>query len=219
MYKIRGSDNNEYGPITADQVRQWIRENRLNQSSLVERVDAPGWKPLGQFPEFADALHLGGAGPVTASFTPAASDPVAAAARLRTPAILLIVFAVLGLLFTLAGPFMKAFWVDTMLGFFDSMNVPLQPEQRSQMEAAKTAGLGLQDIFGLALGLGVNAVMLVGALKMMKLQSWEGTLGHVQVALRRERADVGIDRLRHECAPVESETCSVGRPSPVDRHK
>ena len=174
MYKIRGADNNEYGPITADQVHQWIRENRLNRASLAEDVGSPGWRALAEFPEFAAALGGTGSAPPAAAYVaaPVVEDPATIIERLKIPAILLVILGVLGLLFTVAGPFLKAFWVDTMLDFFAKMNVQIPADQKAQMEAAKTAGLGLGDYLGLALGLVVNTVILVGGHKMMKLQSW-----------------------------------------------
>jgi hypothetical protein len=53
MYKVIGADGKEYGPITAEQVRQWIRERRLNNQSLIQPEGETGWKPLSFFPEFA----------------------------------------------------------------------------------------------------------------------------------------------------------------------
>ncbi len=56
MYSIIGADGRQYGPITADQLRQWIAEGRANAQSQVLAEGAAEWKPLGQFPEFASAL-------------------------------------------------------------------------------------------------------------------------------------------------------------------
>ncbi len=56
MYRIRGSDQKEYGPISADQLRQWIAQNRANGQTLVQADGAAEWKPLAQFAEFANAL-------------------------------------------------------------------------------------------------------------------------------------------------------------------
>ena len=56
MYKILGSDQKEYGPVSADQIRAWLAERRLNADSLVLPEGAGDWKPLGQWPEFASAL-------------------------------------------------------------------------------------------------------------------------------------------------------------------
>lgn len=57
MYKIVGGDQKQYGPVTADEVRHWIADGRLNAQSLAWSEGATEWKPLGSFPEFADALR------------------------------------------------------------------------------------------------------------------------------------------------------------------
>lgn len=52
MYKIIGADQREYGPVSADQIRQWIREGRANANTLCQAEATPGWRPLSTFPEF-----------------------------------------------------------------------------------------------------------------------------------------------------------------------
>lgn len=70
-YKIIGGDGQQYGPITADELRQWIAEGRLNGQSLVQSEGASEWKPLGRFPDFADALNpLAAPPPIFAPVTP-----------------------------------------------------------------------------------------------------------------------------------------------------
>ncbi|HTY88210.1 MAG TPA: DUF975 family protein [Candidatus Acidoferrum sp.] len=56
MYLIIGGDQKEYGPITADELRQWIAEGRLNAQSRVKAESDAGWRPLSAFPEFANSL-------------------------------------------------------------------------------------------------------------------------------------------------------------------
>lgn len=56
MYKIRGVDEKEYGPVSAEQVRQWIAEGRANSQTFVQGPESTEWKPLGLFPEFAGAF-------------------------------------------------------------------------------------------------------------------------------------------------------------------
>ena len=56
MYKILGTDNKEYGPVSAEQLRQWIVEGRANRSTLAQGEGATGWKPLSLFPEFSATL-------------------------------------------------------------------------------------------------------------------------------------------------------------------
>jgi uncharacterized protein YbjT (DUF2867 family) len=50
MYKIIGADQKEYGPVTAEQVRQWVREGRANMGTIARFEEGP-WKPLSTFPD------------------------------------------------------------------------------------------------------------------------------------------------------------------------
>lgn len=56
MYKILGADQREYGPVTADQLRQWITEGRANSQTMVQGPDSTEWKPLSSFVEFAGVM-------------------------------------------------------------------------------------------------------------------------------------------------------------------
>ncbi|MBI2946447.1 MAG: hypothetical protein HYY23_02300 [Verrucomicrobia bacterium] len=56
MYRIIGGDQLEYGPVSADQIRQWILEGRANRDTRAKIDGANEWKTLGSFAEFADAL-------------------------------------------------------------------------------------------------------------------------------------------------------------------
>ena len=56
MYRLIGADGREYGPITADQVRQWIAEHRANGQTKARAEIATEWKTLADFPEFSPAL-------------------------------------------------------------------------------------------------------------------------------------------------------------------
>jgi hypothetical protein len=51
-YKIRGADGNEYGPLEAAQVRQWIAETRVERRTPVFCAGATGWTSLDALPEF-----------------------------------------------------------------------------------------------------------------------------------------------------------------------
>ena len=53
MYKILGGDGKEYGPITADTVRQWVNEGRANRHTQVRPEGAAQWQALATLPEFA----------------------------------------------------------------------------------------------------------------------------------------------------------------------
>jgi len=58
MYKVIGNDKKEYGPVSAEMIREWIKQGRLNRQTLIQPADATQWKPLGQQPEFAADLSL-----------------------------------------------------------------------------------------------------------------------------------------------------------------
>src|SRR6185503_13257672 len=55
MYRLVGVDQKEYGPVTAEQVRHWIKEGRANAGTITRFEEGP-WKLLATFPEFAGDL-------------------------------------------------------------------------------------------------------------------------------------------------------------------
>ena len=52
-YKIIGADGRQYGPISADQIRQWIAEGRVESRTPVFTDGARDWTFVGLLPEFA----------------------------------------------------------------------------------------------------------------------------------------------------------------------
>jgi len=72
MYKIIGGDRKEYGPVTADELRAWVAEGRLNGQSLAQAEGEQEWKPLASMAEFAAALsaQAGHAGPAATAAAP-----------------------------------------------------------------------------------------------------------------------------------------------------
>jgi hypothetical protein len=79
MFNIVGADGNKYGPVTADQLRQWIHQGRVNGRTQAQAEGAAEWKPLADFPEFATLFNPAGTGapPLQTSLTPppAAAPP------------------------------------------------------------------------------------------------------------------------------------------------
>jgi uncharacterized membrane protein len=62
-YTIIGGDRKPYSAVTADNIRSWIAEGRLNAQSLAKEETDVEWRPLSAFPEFADALAAASAPP------------------------------------------------------------------------------------------------------------------------------------------------------------
>lgn len=177
MYRVKGADQKEYGPVTAEQVRQWIQEGRLNRYSLLQKEGDPAWKPMEQHPEFGDLLTattpsspsapaISGGG--NSGFTGVVADPQRAASQLKVPAILILVLAGIGAVLSVAGLFIKGAILEAVL----NAGIPFDPNIRTQLEQSRAAGIGVSEIFQAVLGLGINVLVIVGALKMLRLQSW-----------------------------------------------
>jgi TM2 domain-containing membrane protein YozV len=78
MYKIIGKDGQQYGPVTAEQLRVWITENRANVQTLAQAEGSAEWKPLSAFAEFAADLKAAppsGTAPPTITAPPSTSNP------------------------------------------------------------------------------------------------------------------------------------------------
>ncbi len=56
MYKIIGGDGKEYGPVTAEVVREWIAQGRALPQTKVLSEGATEWKALSDLREFGPAL-------------------------------------------------------------------------------------------------------------------------------------------------------------------
>ena len=56
MYRIIGADGKEYGPVSAEIVRQWIAQGRANPQTKVRPEASTDWKLLWELPEFTADL-------------------------------------------------------------------------------------------------------------------------------------------------------------------
>lgn len=56
MYRIIGADGKEYGPVSVELLRQWVREGRVNGETQVQAEGSAEWKPLATYPELADLV-------------------------------------------------------------------------------------------------------------------------------------------------------------------
>jgi TM2 domain-containing membrane protein YozV len=72
MYRIIGKDGQQYGPVSAEQLRGWIAENRANAQTLAQTDGTQDWKPLSAFPEFAADLKPP---PASATMPPTITSP------------------------------------------------------------------------------------------------------------------------------------------------
>jgi hypothetical protein len=65
VYKIIGADGKEYGPISAEVLRQWLAEGRADRQTKVLPEGATEWKTVADLPEFATAPPSAVAPPAT----------------------------------------------------------------------------------------------------------------------------------------------------------
>lgn len=130
MFNIIGADGSKYGPVTVDQLRQWIHEGRVNGRTQAQAAGSTEWKPLADFPEFAEIFSQpGGVPPIRPSLTAAPSltpppDPEKLIAEVlaRNPRI------AIGSCFSRAWNLVtEKFWLTVGVGFICMLltNVPL----------------------------------------------------------------------------------------------
>ena len=79
MYKIIGGDGREYGPVSAEVMRQWIGEGRMNGETRIQE-EGGEWKTLAESPEFAAALAAQAGPPAASPVAPATPPPFSAGA-------------------------------------------------------------------------------------------------------------------------------------------
>jgi TM2 domain-containing membrane protein YozV len=58
MYKIIGADGKEYGPVSAEQLRDWVQQGRVSLQTQARREESTDWKPLSGFPEFSTSPNV-----------------------------------------------------------------------------------------------------------------------------------------------------------------
>lgn len=66
IYKIIGNDGQEYGPVTGEQMRQWIAEGRADTRTPVFVGGAKDWNFIGLLPEFAGCFAASATPPTIA---------------------------------------------------------------------------------------------------------------------------------------------------------
>lgn len=76
MFKIIGADQREYGPVSVEQLRQWVIEGRANAQTQVRREEETDWRPLSAYPEFEEVLRAAAAPPASSLRTGPSLAPV-----------------------------------------------------------------------------------------------------------------------------------------------
>lgn len=156
MYRIIGADGKEYGPITTEQLKQWVAEGRANAQTKVLPEGATEWKTLAELPELATAAAIA---PLP---QPAYQPGVAAATdQVNGPAIGLIVTAALNILLSLIRI------LGAIVGFGMSA---MQHTGNREIDRIISMSGAIGGVFG-AVGVLCAVVILMGGIKMRKLEN------------------------------------------------
>ena len=156
MYKIIGADGKEYGPITVEQLKQWLAEGRVNAQTQVLAEGAADWKPLSEFPELTTA-----AVPSPATTAPAFQPGgVLVTDQVNGPAIGLIVTAILG------------FMLQLLALVINVLGVSIGTMQSGRNEAWANLFSGTIGIVSSIVTIAVAGLILYGAMKMKKLEGY-----------------------------------------------
>jgi hypothetical protein len=138
MYRIIGADQKEYGPITADQLRQWIAEGRVNAQTKVQTEGAGVWKTVSELPEFAALL------PTVAPFAAGAPTSIAMApptAKSNQLALWAMITGIISLLCCqILGP------VSLILGIVALSQIKHNPQQKGSGFAIAGIVLGILSL-------------------------------------------------------------------------
>ena len=95
MYRIIGADGKEYGPVSLEQLKDWVAAGRVNGQTQVKPEGSADWKRASELPEMAGFLPPPPAPAGARAGAPSVITPVPAQARKTNP--LAITSFVLGL--------------------------------------------------------------------------------------------------------------------------
>lgn len=157
MYKIIGADGKEYGPVTIEQLRQWLSEGRVNLQTRVLAEGTTDWKNLGEVPELSGIMPAAPPG-----FSAINADQSTALQLIRGPAIFILVLAILNILTSVLG----LVWGAVQDQILDISTMPAESvefQKKINMFFSVPANI---------LGGSLAITCLLGSLSMMKLKSY-----------------------------------------------
>ena len=146
-FYFKSNDGEEYGPISASDVREWQNQGRMNNESLVRYSNSRDWKPLSDFSELNSPTPTQQGGQ---DFQPHRGS-------------MILTFGIIGV--ACCFPFGIAAWV---MGHSDIKSIDsgvMDPSGRSMTNGGKICGI--ISVIITVLGCGINALSLLTALSEM----------------------------------------------------
>lgn len=165
MYKIIGADQKEYGPVTIDQIRQWITEGRANGQTLVQAEGSTEWKPLASFHELSALFPAAPSPAFGAPITPVPpqADPIR---RLGAPGIALIVLGSLIILGSIGD------LVFSMRGSGQSMPQIGNPQVDQILRSLEGGMRGPMAIFWALVHTAAGVLILMAGVRLRQARSY-----------------------------------------------
>ena len=170
-YTVIGGDQKEYNLVSAEDMRKWIAEGRLNANTLAKAEGDVEFRPLGGFPEFVAALAAAAKGPTPAqapSLPAGGGNRDAALQQVKGPAIALKVTAILNILLAVWSLVKLTFFHVNFQQLFAGIPEFNDPQIQSLLNLAYGPLGVMSDLFGLA----ISILVLIGASKMQSLRSY-----------------------------------------------
>lgn len=164
MYKIVGTDQREYGPVTRETILEWIAQGRANAKTIAKFEDG-AWKPLRTFEEFQSALGASAKAPLieTTVVSSAPEAPpfsgVGSQRNTNVSAVLGIVFPIVCCCCAYIGPIL-----GIVFSFIGLSQIRANPNKYSTSDALPKIGIGI-SIFVLILH-------IIGTILDSQLQKW-----------------------------------------------
>ena len=146
-FYFKSNDGEEYGPISASDVREWQNQGRMNNESLVRYSNSRDWKPLSDFSELNSPTPTQQGGQ---DFQPHRGS-------------MILTFGIIGV--ACCFPFGIAAWV---MGHSDIKSIDsgvMDPSGRSMTNGGKICGI--ISVIIAVLSCGINALRLLPALSEM----------------------------------------------------
>jgi hypothetical protein len=184
-YTIIGGDQKEYGPVTADDVRLWIADGRLNEHSLAKAEGDAEFRALGKFPEFAGVFRNAG---------PAAKLPPAlgsagnggyelALERIKVPAVALMVVSILNIILALWSLIQLLFSTPDLQQINSELAQLHNPQIEQFMQKMLQVMYGPMGIVNVLFELAISVLIFVGAKKMKSLQSYHFSMAAATLSM------------------------------------
>lgn len=179
MYKIIGADQKEYGPISADQMRRWITEGRVNAATMAQAEGETTWKSISSFPEFASGFSAGPGAPppLGGAGVPDAGGRATALSKVNGPAIGLMVTGALTIAYALFSI------ISNIAGFGMAQMRQFNTGQDAEMTRVMQFTSGPIGIATGLLGVALGVFVIFGAVKMKKLENHGLGIGASIVAM------------------------------------